>query len=86
MVSLLSLEDFSSLKTVYSHMYCDIDGYIFTRTIKTIKTLRLYNQQFGSLRDRQNKGSSFLLAIWANEDGSIHSDLNGLKSFALYTK
>ena len=78
-VSLLCPEDFVSLKTVYKFMYHNIDNFLFTRTIKIIKTIRLYNQQFGSLRDRRNKSSSFLLAIWAKEDGSISCDWNGVR-------
>ena len=48
-------------------------------TIKVIKTIRLYGQQFSSLRDRQNKSSSYILAPWLREDGSIECDLNAVR-------
>lgn len=73
-LSLLCPEDFELLKCVYGLIYQNANDFVFTRTVKVIKSIRVYGQQLGSLRDRRNKSSSFVSAQWANQDGCISSD------------
>lgn len=72
--SLLSTDDFLNIKSVYRCLYADTQGYTFTRSIKVIKSIRLYGQQFGSMRDPRTRNSSFVIALWAKNDGTIYSD------------
>ena len=37
-----------------------------------MKSIRLHSQQFGSMRDPRTKNSSFLMASWAKDDGTIY--------------
>ena len=74
-VSVLSPDDFNSIKSVYNYLYhVNTREYTFTRTIKIIKSIRLYGQRFGSLRDPRTINSSFLMASWAKKDGTIYLD------------
>lgn len=74
MASMLSPADFENIKKVYDYIYAG-NNYVFTRTVKILKSVRIYGQQFGSLRSPRTKNSSFLMAKWAKEDGTI--DENG---------
>lgn len=48
----------------YKRLYVDTDGYNFTRTIKVLKSIRFYGQQFGSMHAPQTRNSSFLMALY----------------------
>lgn len=51
-LSALSSDDFVNIKLVYKYLYDDdTEKYNFTRTIKILKSIKIYGQQFGSLRD-----------------------------------
>ena len=78
--AILCSSDVDSLKSVYKHMYGDLEGFVFTRTIKIIKSVRIYGQQFGSLRDPRTKNSSFLMATWSKEDGTIYSEIDSISN------
>ena len=71
--SILSTSDFENLKVVYKNLYDNDENHVYTRSIKILKTLRIYGQQFGSIRDPRTKNNSFILAAWASDDGSISS-------------
>lgn len=71
--STLSTSDFDNLKVVYKNLYSNDDNYVYTRSIKILKTLRIYGQHFVSVRDPRTKNNSFVLAAWASDDGSISS-------------
>ena len=72
--SMMTASDLEPLKTVYAHLYGDIRKFTFTRTIKVIKSVRVYGQQFGSMRDPRTKNSCFLIAKWSKDDGTLHSE------------
>ena len=72
-LTVLSPDDFTNIKLVYSHMYANVESYKFTRTIKILKSIRLYGQQFGSRRDPRTTNSAFVIATWAKDDGTIYS-------------
>ena len=73
--SVLCSSDFENLKIVYKYIYncTTVDSYVFTRSIKVLKTLRIYGQQFGSTRDPRTRNSAFILAPWAADDGTVCS-------------
>lgn len=73
-MSILTPDDFINIKTVYKCLYDDTEEYTFTRTIKIIKSMKIYDQQFGSMRDARMTNSSFLMASWAKEDGTFYVD------------
>ena len=72
-VSMLCPDDFINIKSAYKCLYADTQGYTFTRSVKIIKSIRLYGQQFGSMRDPRTRKSSFVIASWAKHDGTIYS-------------
>ena len=78
-VSMLYTEDFDRLKAVYKFLYNDVSAFIFTRTIKVIKTVRIYDQQLGSMHNSRNMSSSYIMPLWARADRNIllHSAEDG---------
>ena len=69
----LSSSDYDFLKVVYSNLYgSTIDQMV--RTIRIFKTISFYNQHFGSFRSPSTRNSAYIMASWANEDGSIRTD------------
>ena len=84
--SSLDPSDYSLLGAMYSHLYnCTINSRDqMTYTIKIFKTLTLYGRQFGSLRSLSSKHSAYVMASWAEEDGSINESANQRPGKVLY--
>lgn len=68
----LNCSDFEILKSVYTHL-CGgtVDTHNMVRTIKVFKTVIYFNQRLGSVKNPSAKNSSYIMASWAEEDGSI---------------
>lgn len=71
-MSVLSSDDFSNIKVVYKYLYNDAEHYSFTRTIKIIKSMKIYGQRFGSSHDPRTRNSSHLMVSWAKQDGTMY--------------
>lgn len=68
----LTPSDYTYLTAMYSHLYNSIiDRDQMTYTVKIFKNITLYGRQFGSLRSPSTKHSAYLLASWAEQDGSL---------------
>ena len=70
---------------MYSHLYnSTIDTDQMTYTVRIFKNITLYGRQFGSLRSPSTKHSAYLLASWAEQDGSLSESAQHRPGRALY--
>lgn len=73
--STLDPVDHDKIKGVYAYLYGEVaanNGLLWT--IKVYKSLTFYRQHFGSLKLPSSTNSSYLMATWADSDGSIANE------------